>query len=75
MKATLLNEVNATGVVLVRFGGVDFVPRRGPVEVYWNNSAASLDGLPDLLTDLHTRSVRAGLFRVCWRRLARLAKR
>ena len=75
LKATLLNEVNATGVVLVRFGGIDFVPRAGPVEVYWNDSAASLDGLPGLLTDLHTRAVRTGLFRTCWRRLARLAKR
>ena len=75
LKTTLLNEVNSAGLLFVRFGGVDFAPRSGLFEVYWNPRAAAVGGVPGWTDDLFVRAVRAGLFRTCWRRLARLAER
>lgn len=75
LKTTLLNEVNSAGLLFVRFGGVDFVPRAGLFEVYWNPRTAAVGGVPGWTNDLFVRAARSGLFRTCWRRLARLAER
>lgn len=75
LKTTLLNEVDSAGLLFVRFGGVDFVPRATLFEVYWNPRATAAAGVPAWTTDLFVRAARAGLFRTCWRRLTRLAER
>lgn len=67
--ATLLHEVNSSGLPFVHFVGLDFQPGTTPFQVHWSQTGAALQGVKFLLLTLAGTAHRGGLLRTLWWRL------